>query len=561
MNPAGWNEFGLSKKFRVDDNMVSVTIDEVTFYREDMAFIKNLIYNVFGKGINIPAQIVSETGYSGEYYLDISPGKFKMSDDSLTTGFQIRKGNDHFFERSSKLTFREVFRKGFLTESNFVKVPYEIVKDYTVLERIVLLATLLSVSQTLVTIIKEAIYLVNEAANPLNVAVLILKAITLALWLVSVVVLLLQTFVEVKEMILPKTRYLKACSDYDLIKAGCEYMGYTFLSDYMQQFKDTYFVLPVPEAQAGKSIFQNLENELTDPFNEGYPTDLDVCKYHFDLIKEWQTVDNLKLKVKNGIVRMEPRLYFQQNASVKIPVSFTNQDKVKNEWTFNEGEKDVWRRKFGEYQIDRSDPQSPDIAGPLRAEYITESVEIPEGCEDLENLSGLSDFSSIFALMKRKDDLTLGQKLFKTLASVVDDIVNTFGAGSNLAASFEEKIGNGIIGTQYFGTTKRIYINRSTGKQPQNYLDLLSMDKKYEDCHAQDDVKSRSAIIFPPMVIPMTPETFDQIVENEYVFSEYDQELEIIELDYNEALDMRKATVVIQMYDPSGFNTKTTKLA
>jgi len=560
LNPVGWEDFGLVREFEVQGQRLTVTNGSLKLANEDRELLFNWYYNQFGRFINYPITVTSSNGFNQRYFLDLKTGKF--SDSDFEADLVVRQGNDNFFDRSKGLTFEEIYKKGFLPDSLFVDCPFQVVQQYTTLEKIVLLATLLSLSQTLINITKEAIYLVNEAANPTNVAALILKAITFAIWLTATIVLLITILQQIKALVYPKVRNFKMCSDYDLIKAGCDYLGFTLSSTYLFALKDSYFTLPVPKAKVNKSIFDFTQDELTNVFhNQGYPTSLDgSIATHFGLIDDWLRLHNLEIFVKDGVVQIEQPTFFDSTPLLTIPVAFSDQENSEKVWTYNNELRDVWRRKYLTYAVDYVDSHSPDIDGSVRTEYITEPITIPTGCNDLVGHEGFYEVQGAHALLKRKNKLLPAEKLLFEIASKVNQITAIFGGGSNLASGILDRQGIGMIGSQWFSVPKRVYANRQNGKQPFNYLSVLSMDNLYVNNHAQYDVINQNARRFAS-TIPLSPNDFDILQVNNRVFLETGELAKVMSCKYTESESQRTAEMILQIADGSAFNTKTTKLA
>jgi len=559
INPVGVLDFGLVREFEVQGQRLTVTNGQLELVNEDRVALLNWIYNEYGRFINYPISIVS-LGFNQRYFMDLKTAK--ITDSSITADLIVRRGNDNFYERSRGLTFEEVFKKGFIPSDLINYLPYQVVRETTALEKVMLLATLLTVSQTLFTIIQQTAYLVAEGANLLNVLVLILKAVLIAVWLIATLALLATILKEIKSIILPKVRYFQMCSDYDLIKAGCDYLGFTLQSTYLKSKQSKYFTVPVPKAKPNKSIFDFLQDELDQVYhNQAYPSSLDgSIATHWGLIEDWLKLHNLEIFVSDGVVQIEQPSFFNSTTNLTLPVAFSDQQKSEKSYVFNSELLDVWRRKYLSYQIDYVDTHSPDIDGSMRVEVITEPITIPPNCNDLVAHTGLYEVQSAHALMKRKDKLLPAEKALLVLAKKADQILNLFGNGSDLASGISARDGIGMIGSQWFSIPKRVYVDKATGKQPKDYLAKLSMDVLYQQNHASFDVKTRNARRFE-MTIPMTPNNFQVLQSNNRFYTEDGELARVMSCKFYDSEQQRKAEMIIQLSDNSAFNTKVTKLA
>ena len=553
VSPIGWENFGLTRNYEVKGNRISVTSESLELANEDAEIVREWVYNQYGRFVNVPSKLISDTGFTDDLYLDLKT--LVIKDSGVRANLQVRKGNDHFFERANGLTFSLLHAKGVLPESIYVDCPYQIVKDYTDLEKLILAFTFLSLTQTAYQIIKDSANLVAEIANPFNIVVLIIKLVIYAIWLVATIILLVKTLIEIKEIIFPKTRFLKMASDYDLIRIGCDFLGFTFVSNYLYERKDTHFILTCPESRKGESIFDKIQNAIAPvSFNNGYPTALDSVQTLYDVIQEWIEFHNLEMFVYGGVVRLEPKPYFDSTASLVLPRAFSNQSLNENEYGFNNDPNEVWRRKYLTYQVDSNERHSPDLFGETNAERMTDAINLPPDGKDLLNIVGMPEIRSKYALLKRKASLSNGEKLFKGIAKVIDNI-----AGTGFANNIQERIGIGIIENQYFPITKRVYANRANGKQPVDYIDQLSAEKIYIEQHQQDEVKNRNARRYK-MTVPMHPNNFALLQYNNRFLLSTGELAKAMEVKYTESPSRREADVVYQIADESAFNMQTIKI-
>ncbi len=562
MNPIGWEDFALVREFEVQGNRLTVNNGQLKLVNEDKELVLNWIYNQYGRFIGFPIEITAQ-GYLQNFYLNLKTAT--ISDNQLQADLVVRKGVDNFVERAKGLTFQEVYRKGFLTDADFTNFPFIVMQEYTAIEKIALLATLISCTKSVYDIIKDAAYLIDEIANPTNVAALILKAVTFLIWVTAVIILLVSTIKEVKALVYPKIRNFKKCSDLKLIQAGCEYLGFTLSSSYLEN-NSNLCTVPVPTAVPSKSIFDFFQDELTNVFhNQGYPTALDGnIATLYGLIEDWLMVHNLELFVNDGIVQIETPAFFDTTPTLTIPSAFSLQETTENEYTFNNEVRDIWRRKYLQYAVDYVDTQSIDIANDqndVRVEYITEPINIPAGYEDLVSHTGFYEVISSHALCRRKIALANIEKTLLKIAKVVDNLAGAFDIYSNLQAGINDRVGVGMIGSQWFSVPKRVYSGDSSGKQPSNYQQLLSLGKLYNENHLIYDVKNQNNKRYE-MKIPMSPNDFDLLQSGNRVILEQTGEIvKVMSASYLDSPSRRECTLIIQAEDNAGFNTKQTKLS
>jgi hypothetical protein len=179
---------------------------------------------------------------------------------------------------------------------------------------------------------------------------------------------------------------------------------------------------------------------------------------------------------------------------------------------------------------------------------------------DLVNITNLKEVSLDFAWMARKNSLTKPEKLARSLLSACDTLINAFGGSSDLAGNVDERIGIGMISSQYFEKTKKLYLeNNGSGKQTVNYFVDLSADLIYTKWHSIRNVKEYCKKIPTDMDVPFTEENFNTLLSNYYVNLPDGTKAKVLYIDYKHR--KYKATIRYAVPDGSGFNVQTIKLA
>lgn len=560
INPREWTNIGQVREFAESDNKIMLTTTSVKLWGRAYEIVYDWVYNRYGRFINIPVEGVPKSGPAIQLYLDIRAVLEFNDKPEVTTNIVLRKSSNHFFDGASALTFEAIYAKGLLT--GFTNVPYQILADTTRLERLILIVNELLMLIQLAQAVFELVKLISDGLDIVGTGVLtaIGKAVAYAAWVVGLLVVFIQQAIELKRIYAPPIRTLYSMSDYKLIKAGCEYLGFQFVSGFISDRQEIE-TLPVTEQQPGKSFFKLFEYQLAGTvFNKGYPRAGDSVRVLQDLIDWWLKWFNLEIKVADGIVRIETPEYFAATTSVVLETALPDQDWRANKWTYNNGENRVWRRKFLSWTPDPQDRHTQDIVNYNVAEYQTTNVNIPPGCEDLAIMKGYWPVQAPFALLRRKDELFPLEKLIYKFFKLVDKVVNAFGGSSNLAAEYlDARIGIGIISNQIYGITKKIW-NRGDGKQPEDYLTVrFNTDTTYTERHLPLEVKEANSM-WVDMRVPMHDETFQLLQSNNYAFLDVGGEAKVIRCEHFDEDDHRWSNIKIQMSDPSGFNTTTVKI-
>ena len=189
---------------------------------------------------------------------------------------------------------------------------------------------------------------------------------------------------------------------------------------------------------------------------------------------------------------------------------------------FSYNTEDAWKRYYLHYRVDVQDTNTQD--GELYDAHDTE-----RSCEaigaiqnpDLITIKGLSDVDIPFALAKRKDKLTLVEKIAAEVLTSVDEVVNLFGGNSNMAAQILDRKNSFRISESYFGVTKILYGKLSAIKpneiiQQEDYLDVLKASAIYDLYHTINQIENNDYIIRENVRIRIQPQEFVSLLDNNY---------------------------------------------
>jgi hypothetical protein len=554
IKPRNSQDLGFVKDFEDMESEVALDTNTIVLVNSDRKRVLKWINEEMGRFENAPAEITSNSGFKYPYYLNFSG--IKGSDYECTVGIESRKGMTHFFDRAKGTTFELLRTKGFLPDSLMVEVPYVEVPDQLVLQAFVTGLTIAGLTIQLISWFKAVADLAAAGLDVVGTGILtaIAQAIAFIIWVGLIVLAILQAAINGRELVFPEIRFLKSISDYNLLNAGCAYLGYELQSTFLESIKHIH-TLPVPESQPDGSIFKYLPNNRQQYFNRGYPTALDSTPDLWSLFLHYIEGYNQKILVNEGIVRLESESTLLDIADVKVKRTWTNQDQRANEWEYND--EDVFGRKYIHWQIDFSDSHSPDNAEGIKAEYITEPINVLN--PDLFNCTNLKEIVLDFAWMARKNSLTKFEELVKGLLEVCDAVVSAFGGSSNLAAGVDDRIGIGMISSQYFGKTKKLsLLMDGSGKQRPSFADDLSADNIYVTYHQQNQVREYCQKKFE-MTVPFTDRNFNKLLLNYFVILDDGQKAKVRFVNWKD--EQHKAILKLSVPDNSGFNVKTTKLA
>ena len=480
--PRNLLDIGVVSDFTNRPDELSLNVDKLVLPREALGIIQNHLQTQ-GVFEGIPYRIEMAQGVILQYYVDLTENAI-FRDFEIEVTIKRRIAKDSFFENADGTSFELMASKG--VQFQFIDVPYLIVRD-NLEESFVQLAIstylmtkeLIQAAKDLGTTITDFIQaLVGSPVPPLGAVISLgIKLIIQAAYTAAVFIAVGELASQLIQVYFPSVRYLKACKVKELISKGCQYLGYQFQSNLLDNFSGAT-ILPVPLVKEKLSIFDNLSNSLTGvAFTKGYPTAQDSTPTLGSLIAAIETQCNAETKVVNGIVQLERRDYWQNLTPNAILPALVLQAERQDEYTLNTS--DIWKRYYIHYQYDTSDIHTMDFFDPTDAEYSTEPANVVNA--DLVSIKGLHDVNIPFALGVRKNKLNFVEKSAKVFFILIDALTSLLGSGTNFAGTIDDRIGMLQISQQFFTQTKFLYLIGN--KQPSNYVSFVSAAGLWEKFH------------------------------------------------------------------------------
>lgn len=512
-------DIGLITDYTGNPEMLQVDTDTIVLPREARDII---MQHVATQGVFEGIPYTLETGnIQLDYYVDLTES-FAIRDFEVEVKIKKRKGFDNFFENAEGLSFELMAKKG--VNFNFIDLPYLIIPENQVeialtlsLATYALTKEAIQATRDLVSATEKLIRAVTPNASippvppigeiiALSVAVVAQLAYTLAIY-----VALIKLVRQLQELIFPKVRYYKGATIKELIKKGCEYLGYTLDSNLLNSW-DKLTLMPVPLTKGKRSIFSFIQNDLNFSFTKGYPTAQDTVSTLGELINAVEAWFNAKTKVLNGVVQIERRDYWK-NISINTTIPAVNlQSDRQSEYFFNTDE--VWKRTYIHYQVDYSDTNTVDFFDPTDAEYSTEPLNVIN--EDLVSIRGFNDVNIPFALGVRKGRLSYIEIFGRTFLQLADSIIGLFGADTNFTSLITDRLGVTQLSSQFYGVTKVLYA--VNGRQPSNYVDKIKASNIYNLYHKINEINVNGYKVYNEVPIQLNEQEFINLLDNNYLY-------------------------------------------
>lgn len=520
ISPRNADSIGLVSDFTGNPDVLSLNIDTLVLTREGYDVIKQHIASV-GLFEGIPYTCVLSPNTSIEYYVDLTDPSNTFTTHDCEVKIKRRKSLDSFFDNANGTTF-ELMRKKNIQFSSF-PVPYIIVKDNQIelaislgISLFVMTKELIQSIQALSTTISDGVQgsTPNTGVPPSfptgALIAYILKILAQVVYVAAILVAVVDLTTQLFALIFPPVRYLGGIKIQELMKKGCQYLGYDFESTLLDQYPN-YTILPVPLIPNRKSIFEFLPSELNQPFNKGIPSASDSVSTLGSLFTACEQMFNARTRVINGVVRFERRDYGQNQVNLQINPALVLQTDRDDQFSYNTD--DIWKRYYIHYQIDPSDSHTLDkIYDYHQCEFSTEPTSFTNW--DLVSIKGLNDVSIPFSLGQRKSSLNWLEKQAKSFFEVVDGLTSAFGGSTNFAAQIQNRIGVLTISQNFFTSTKLLYT--VGGKQQQDFMNYVSALSLWNKFHYIEQIQLNDFQIKTDARLRLTNEQFVSLLDNNY---------------------------------------------
>lgn len=563
VRPVNADSIGFKVDFTKDYNLPEIDTDSIVLANKAKKIVLDHIDSL-GVYEGIPYRVEIGDSISLDYYISLTetPKISGFGDEPIEVRIKRRKSVESFKSRANGLSFESINKTHPITT---VPHKYSIVKEDQGVQIIMFTITVFILSKELYQGIKEITEQTaetTEAAIPNTVVVvpsagvgikiprIIIQAVRLALQIAYFAIILIQIILIVKkilEIMMPPVKELKVSRMKHLIERGCEKLGYSFKSDFLNNLNGIT-ICPVPLANPKPSVWQKFAATDGTIYSKGYPSASDSVPTLGKLIDALVMMCNGDMRIEgSNTLRVDPDLDTEPSTAIKNTLNL--QSKRANEWTYNTGES--WKRYLIKYQYDVSDLHTLDNFQEAQKEVSTEPVDVVN--EDLVEIKGLVNIELPFALGVRKSELNVAENVLYDMAKFADEVISFFGGAGGMASKIKGRIGVLQISQQQFAKTKLLYAVGS--KQPKNYLDLIGAKALYE-FHKSNEVKTNFKRIFTSE-IPLSDKKFEDIINGgNHVKDEFTEEdLEILSMSWlNES---RLANIEYAVKSNEGNNTKT----
>lgn len=354
-------------------------------------------------------------------YLDLWRAKYECG---KITAQAVEQGKIDWLKSGRvEFSFEYLAEIGFITEADYVMVPYVINRAPATYEAVMGTITIFVIVGEITGQIQQILEMTAEAANPFEASV-IARMVLRIIYIATLLLALIKLCIDVFNMLIQPVKYHAGMYIVDLIRIGCAYLGYTFASSYWQTYPyNKIYLLPhkFKTADNTDGIFAVVDGLLSPnkTSQKGYPGQ----GYTFgDLLQMIQTDYHSKIIVDGTTLRIEKQNYNLSVPSYVVPPIETTE--------FELNESDFFSNFLIKYQTDLNDKNT--IKEYTGTSYQVQIAPISYANQKMILTKRLQTININFALGKRKTELSFVEKIFnaffKTIGAIIDALVEVINA-------------------------------------------------------------------------------------------------------------------------------------
>lgn len=552
----------------------SIDVETLRFFGATGTAMRERYLNGLSGGVGVfegdPYQIQigdnSINAFDG--YIDYSKGVRFIGNSEIEVSLKKKQGVDWLSDVADGFNYRYLESIGVVKHSDFFGVPYVINYIPDGVQLLLLAISTYSLVKELIENIKglsDRISDLSDAATPVvgvsagfgagvvtaydigNIIMAALKLIAQVAYLVAIVYAIIKLVEQIIEQLMPPKRYHLGVGIKTLFQRACDHLNLQLESKLLDNIdnKVKWVIIPAKGHRGGEK-----PNGADNSWREtGVPNQNDPFDTFGKAIRVFKAWFNADYKIENGTFYFERKDQFRTNSPWVIPNTFTNQDTLQDENTFNT---DELRANYNiNYTTDVQDQNTLDnqegriFQAQLKPKVTTDPK--------LSNLQGLEEIQIPCSLPVRKDELTFLEAALKVFADFVDGITGQLGNPQSFSGQINSRIGTLHLSSHFTSVPKVVaFQGNSLAKNQRTILGARGLWDNYHFINSFAPINGRHNQYwkYEEQPIPFIMQDFVSLASNNLVVTPEGENAEIEFLDW-ETWD-NKATVnyrVNRQYD------------
>ena len=535
-NPIDWQEIQVLATFDTDAVQANVSTSEITFALDASKKIREWVEKgQFGIFEGIPLDIIVTNGTQsttvGNYIIDFNTYRV-LEDGKVVVSFSFADGLNQIAERLEATTFGWLENEGFVTESDYVNLPYVVKKENTIIEiiSISILTTFMAkaLADSIKTVGERLASIAGISAagifGVVGAAIYALASIIVAIaYTAAILVAFSNLFIQYIEAYVSIPRTHKVMNYQRMFEIIGKYLGYPVFTNLPL---NDYYYLPsntsadIYNSSGFLSITKGTQKGIPATNDYGY-----TLSEFMDLIKKlfngkYAIVDNtlVFLNVDDSYwLRLSS---FKLREDTYVPYFQYNTDELKANRLFS-------------FRTDTTDSYTITEYKGTAYQVVTTPIILKNEKHNL--LKGLDRIEFPVALGTTKNELSTFDEILLTLAFLIDGFTGIFGGGTNFASKIRATVDVLKVSNNNYSVAKIIYMKN--GKIPKNHRNFISAKFLYNNYYlntsfVQNNFRGQK-IKYENIKIPFSYEDWIKVAQNSYIIDFKGNEGKITQLKWS----------------------------
>lgn len=527
-SPRNWQDLEITVDWLNKKDEANINITDLEFVLEAKDYLLERILNGTSGGVGIfegePYTIKVNDNSLPEFtfdgYLDFADESTFIGNEEVICSLKKVQGNDWLNDVADGFSFAYLADKGFITNGDYVKVPYVINYVPDGMQIIILSMSIYMMTKELIENVQrlaDTIGDVTDAAVPVigvsvgfgagvvtawdlgNFILVVIKTVARIAYIIAITIAIIKLVEEVFEQLLPKKRYHSGIRIKTLFERACQYLNLQLQSNLLNEIGDWVYI-PSKDRKG-------------DSGDKGHPINSDPIYTFGDCIRIFKEKFNADYRIKNGIFYFERKDSFEVVSSYQIPNFFSDQERLLDRISFNANEIISNYNIFWQYDVQDQNTLDDQTGRVFQA--ITTPVTVQN--QKLVNIKNLAQISLPFSLGKTKTDLTKVEEIAKDLGRIVDSITGIFGGGTNFASQIQNRLGSLLLSSHFLTVPKIVVVSGSKlANDQRTLLSSRSLWDKYHYINSFAEVNGfhNQYQRFEGQRIPMKLKNFNDLLSN-----------------------------------------------
>ncbi|QHB40982.1 hypothetical protein HWC99_gp51 [Flavobacterium phage vB_FspS_tant8-1] len=544
--PRNWQDLEITIDWLNKKDSGAINVSELAFVDEANEYLQQRVLDGLNGGVGVfegdeyKITLGDQTNPTFQFlgYLDFTDGMTTIGGEEIICSLKKKMGEDWLNDVADGFSFAYLHKKGVITNSDFVRVPYVINFIPDGMQLIVLSMSIYMMTKEIIENIEkltETIADITNAVTPVigvsvglgagvvtawdlgDFIMVALKALARLAYIIAMTIAIINLINQLFAQILPTKRNHLGMTFRKMMERGCQHLGLTFYSDIDEL---NWVHIPRKSKKGGSSG------------ETGFPTNSEPIYLFGDLIRTLKEMFNADFRIKDGVFYLQRRDNFQFPSSYELPSYFNDQERLLQKYKLNTNE--IVSNYNIYWALDVQDQNTLENSNGRVFQAITSPVSVNN--QDYVTIKNLTEISLPFSMGLEKKSLNDVEKLARVLGGIVDGLTGIFGSGTNFKSKIEQRVGSLLLSSHFLTAGKVVKMTGS--KLANDQRSVLDAKKLWDKFHfinsfAEYQGEHNQFFRYEEQRVPMTIQEFSILLENNIATDVEGNEIKIEKVIYS----------------------------